>query len=203
VTTPLLLVPLRLEAAAVRAGVPDAPIRRIGMGPIRATVARARLQEEPPRPLALVGVGGGLVAGMAPGDVVVATSVSTRGGAPIALRHASEVALACREAGCPVTEAPIVSSPKIVSGAAARAAAASDGAVAVDMEAYWCAPLAVTRPFVVVRVLLDVPGAELVSWRLPRACATAWRSLKLAARAVASWSPTSLDPQSLLEVGDS
>jgi 4-hydroxy-3-methylbut-2-enyl diphosphate reductase len=202
---PLFLVPLALEARAVARGAGRANVERIGMGPARSTAARVRLDRLAAiaRPLVLLGVGGGLVRGMNPGDVVVATSIQITNQEPsVALDYAPEISEILRVAGLTVVEAPIVSSPKILSGEDDRLQAAAHGAVVVDMESYWCAPLAQRHPFAVVRVLLDTPEFELFSPRIPMTLTRASRSLSRAARSLREWRPSTLNGVTLSEVGE-
>jgi 4-hydroxy-3-methylbut-2-enyl diphosphate reductase len=202
---PLFLVPLGLEARAVARGAGKANVERIGMGPAKSTAARVRLGRlaAGARPLVVLGVGGGLVTGMSPGDVIVGTSVQITNQEPtISLPYAPEIAGLLRSAGLSVMEAPIISSPKIISGDDERRAAAAFGAVAVDMESYWCAPLAAHHPFAVVRVLLDTPEYELFSPRIPATVVRAYRSLSTAARSLREWSPITLNGVTLTEVGE-
>ncbi len=195
---PLLLAPMRVEELAVRRGARHAEVRRIGMGPVRATAARVHLSGapeagglEPGRPVVLLGIAGGLRRGQRPGDIVVASELSSLDSdETIALTGALELAERIEQAGTRrVTVAPIVSSARIVHGGEARAKAAARGAVAVDMESLWCAPLAREHPFAVVRVLVDVPGVELGLLAKPGALVASFRRLALAARAVEAWSP--------------
>ncbi|MCU1493052.1 MAG: hpnH [Acidimicrobiaceae bacterium] len=202
---PVFLAPLRIEAFAIRRGAGSAPVERIGMGPGRATAARARLEHSlaPGRAVVLLGVAGALVVGLEPGEVVVASSLhSTTSSEPVHLDAGEEVAEILERAGLAVHHAPVVSSPAVVSGDVARRAATAGGAVAVDMESYWCAPLARRRPFVVVRVVVDVPGRDLWSLATPGAATRAYRSLVRSARALRHWSPVSVNGSPLLEVGD-
>jgi 4-hydroxy-3-methylbut-2-enyl diphosphate reductase len=202
---PLFLVPLGLDARAVARGAGKANVERIGMGPVKATAARVRLGRlaGAARPLVVLGVGGGLVPGMSPGDVIVGTTVQITNQEPtISLPYAGEVAGLLRAAGLSVTEAPIISSPKIISGDDERRAAAAFGAVVVDMESYWCAPLAAHHPFAVVRILLDTPEYELFSPRIPATVLRAYRSLSSAARSLRAWSPSTLNDVTLTEVGE-
>jgi hypothetical protein len=204
-TAPLFLVPLGLEARAVARGAGAANIERIGMGPVKSTAARVRVERRVTdgRPLVVLGVGGGLVTGMNPGDVVVGTSVQIMSQEPsIPLAYAPEVAGLIRSAGLSVVEAPIISSPKIISGEGERREAAAFGAVAVDMESYWCAPLSARHPFAVVRVLLDTPEYELFSPRIPATVLRAWKSLSRVARSLRGWSPITLNGVTLTEVGE-
>jgi 4-hydroxy-3-methylbut-2-enyl diphosphate reductase len=204
---PVFLVPLRLESAAVRRGARRARIERIGMGPDRATSARVRLSRVlPPRqPVVLLGVAGAIVDGLEPGDAVVATELGSVGAEETStLPGAKGIAELLRATaafgGRSVHLGPIVCSSSVLSGDAARAKAAAQGALAVDMESLWCAPLCRGRPFAVVRVILDVPGRELFSWRTPVAASAAFRSLVRAARSLESWAPVSVFPSPPLEV---
>lgn len=201
----VILAPLRFEAFAARRGAPGATVERIGMGPGRATAARARLDRalETGRPVVLLGLGGGLVPEVRPGHVVVASALGTTNGAErLALRGSDQVADLLERCGLTVHLAPVVSSPAILHGAKARHEVAASGFAAVDMESYWCEPLARSRPFAVVRVALDVAGRTVGSTAMLTAGPRAYRSLVTAARALTRWSPQDLDRSSLLEVGE-
>lgn len=203
--SPLYLVPLGLEARAVARGAHRAEVQRIGMGPVKATAARARIAStfEPGRPIVVVGLGGGLVEGLTPGDVVVASELQvTTGSSSIEMEYASEVAAELSAAGLSVHTQPVVCSPKIITGAAERREAGANGAIAVDMESYWCAPLAAQHPFAVVRILLDLPEYELFSLRLPRTVRRAWRSLVSVSRALDTWTPITLNTAAQSKVGE-
>ena len=202
---PLFLAPLGIEAFAVGRGAEGADVERLGMGPVKATAARVRIGATiaPRRPVILVGLGGGLVEGLTPGDVVVASSIHVTSGAPaIDLPASYEISTLLAATGLNVHLAPIVSSPKIIKGAEDRLSASRDGAICVDMESYWCAPLAAHHPFAVVRILLDLPEYELFSFRLPRTIGRAWRSMVSSSRALAAWTPTTLNTTAQSEVGE-
>jgi nucleoside phosphorylase len=184
-TTPIFLTPLGLEAAAVRRGVRCAAIERIGMGPTKATAARARIAGSAPSssPLILVGLGGGLTDGAVAGDVIVGTSVHLLDSEEtIDLHDAERIAVALVGAGLNVHTGTIVSSPRVIRGAPARLAAAGRGAVVVDMESYWCASLTDTHSFSVCRILSDTPGQDLWSFRTPSAVLRALRVIGTVAR---------------------
>ena len=196
---PTFLTPLGLEAAAVRRCVRSATIERVGMGPAKAAASCARIARSaaPTAPLVLLGLGGGLVAGGRPGDVIVGSSLQLLGSDDaIELRDADRITSALHAAGIVARAAPIVSSPRIVHGAAARAAAASRGAAVVDMESYWCAPLAAAHAFSVCRVLCDVPGQDLWSLRTPPAIWRALRVIGAVARTVHGLYPSIVEPRS-------
>jgi len=201
---PLFLVPLRFEALAAHAGAPRAEIERIGLGPVRATAARARIALERPAgwPLVVFGLCGALREGLEPGAVVLATSVALLGSESVLpLEDPRPLASILTAAGLGVTCAPIVSAPHLISGGEERSVAAEQGVV-VDMESFWCAPLASRHPLTVCRVVIDVPGRDVGSLATPVAAARAWRSLVRAARALSVRSSSTLGVNPLLEVGD-
>lgn len=205
-SAPRLLVPLALEAIPIRRGAPGLVIERIGMGRERAQHSTKRILDAKhlPHPIVLLGVAGGLLEGDRPGDVVVATGLCTIDGeTEISLREADAVADLLSRGRMTVRRGTIVSTSAIIHGETNRRHAGRRGAVAVDMESYWCAPLAVSHPFVVVRVLLDVPGVELRSPAVVSAAREAYRSLRTVARTLVQWSPVSVDEYPLSEVGES
>lgn len=190
---PLFLAPLRLEAAALRRGAPLAEIVRVGMGPTRAAASCARLSAAAAdtRPIVLAGVAGGLVSGLAPGDVVVGSSVVGPGADPeVVFPEAAAVAAQLEETGLSVRLAPIYCSPKILRGEDARRSAAATGASVVEMEARWLTPLLSRQPLTVVRVVLDTLDTEFSSRSMPRAAWSALKVLRRCAAALSGWAPT-------------
>ncbi|MCU1490538.1 MAG: lytB [Acidimicrobiaceae bacterium] len=197
---PLFLAPLRTEALALRRGAREVEVERIGMGPVRATSARARLARVPPgRPVVLFGFAGGLSDELRAGDLVVATSCAglEEDDEPYLLPEAASVAHLLGLAGlsASVHLGPVVSTPRVLKGLEERTKAGRRGALAVDMESLWCASLARVHPFAVVRAVLDVPGHDVLSAATPAATWRAFRSLSAAARALRSWSTIPLDKQ--------
>ncbi len=189
----------------MRRGGREVEVLRIGMGPVRATAARSRLARlAPGRAIVLFGFAGGLTTRLRAGDLVVANSCAgiEEEEEPVALPHAADVAALIARAGPPgeVHLAPVVSTPKVLRGAAERARLAQYGALAVDMESRWCAPLAERHPFAVVRAVLDVPGREVLSPATPMATWKAYRSLVWAARTLRDWSPVPMNDD--CKVGD-
>ena len=157
----MLLCPLAMEARAARRG-----IRRDGGG---ATVVCTGMGPKPSRrvephsgPVAVVGMGGAVVGGIEPGDVVVATEVSADDVAPIGLPQAEAVAKCLEEAGFTVYTGPVASVPKLAVGSR-RQELADRGAVAVDMESAWLLERHRGGPAAVVRVVTDTPSRELRS----------------------------------------
>ena len=199
------LVPLALEAVAVRRGAPGLTLERVGMGPDRAKGFAASFVSRVtrPEPLAVVGVAGGLSSEDRPGDIIVASVLRSTDGAPeLGLCEAEGVVSLLSEAGLVVRSAPVVSSPVIVHGQK-RDELFEAGSAAVDMESYWLAALADFHPLVVVRVLLDVPSKRLTAKTAAAATRDAYRSLRGISRHLARWSPASVDRYPLTKIGES
>jgi 4-hydroxy-3-methylbut-2-enyl diphosphate reductase len=186
---PIVCTPLRVEYAAVRAGLPNQRVVRTGMGP-RATRRRgARVTGN--GPMVVLGVAGGLAPQVRPGDLVVASEV--RGdGRTIACPSAVLLAGALRRAGLRVHVGPIVSTDQLT-GERGRAALATTGALAVDMESAQLAALRPGQPIAVVRAIVDTADAPM--WRpgTARRGVAALRALRRAAPIIAQWSAAVAD----------
>src|SRR5262249_5710085 len=153
---------------AARRHSADVHVTRTGMGPERAARAARALatMTRPIEPAAMVGLCGALDDSLQPGDVVVADEVRfTDGTAAIALASAPMIAAELAAAGLPARIGPLVTTDRIVRGAARRELART-GAIAVDMES---APVVAElrrdspeRPVAVVRVVIDTPAQELM-----------------------------------------
>jgi 4-hydroxy-3-methylbut-2-enyl diphosphate reductase len=147
-----VLAALRLEALAI-----GGDVVRMGMGHAKAGATGARLAAvlPPGRPLAIVGIAGGLATDLAPGQLVVATALEAPDGSPpVALPEAEAVAAHLQSLGRPVRLGAVACSTSIVHGAARRALAAT-GALAVEMESVWLSRLLPGHPLVVVRAVGD------------------------------------------------
>ena len=183
----LLLVPMAVEAAALRRTVPGATVLRTGVGPARAAAAAVKASRLAGAAVAVGGFCGALTDDLRPGDIVVASEV--RGPYGQGVRCSSEpLVAALRERGLQrVFVGPVVSVDHVVRGAE-RAILAAGGALAVDMESAWLAPAAAGRPFAVLRVVVDTPAREVT-----RPLATliagikAWRALRRAGPALGAW----------------
>ncbi len=156
----VVAAPLRLEAMALRRGLPAELVVRTGMGPARSRRAATALRARKPAALAVAGVCGALTDELAAGDVVVASEVRSTDGV-VACPSAPLLAGALRALGLRVRVGPIVSVDHVVQGAE-RAELAATGALAVDMESAMLAEAAEGRPFAVVRVVVDTPSKPLV-----------------------------------------
>ncbi|HLI43423.1 MAG TPA: hypothetical protein VKU92_03015 [Acidimicrobiales bacterium] len=177
---PLLLAPLRIEAAAARLGVTGrARVERIGMGPAHAGTTCARLARElsvePVTAVAVVGLAAGLAREDRAGDVVIATELTALGTArpPRVLDGALSDRLRAELA--PVAGGRARCGPVASTRALAPASRLADdpevaatGVLACDMESAWLGPLAESCPrFAVVRVIVDHPGRPLFGpWTL-------------------------------------
>ena len=164
--------PLAMEARAARRGSRgEAKVVCTGMGP-----DRSRRVEPQGGPVAVVGMGGAVVEGIKPGDVVVATEVSAADVVAIGLPEAEAVARCLEEAGFTVHTGPVASVSKLAVGSR-RQELADQGAVAVDMESAWL--LEHHRgPAAVVRVVTDTPSRELRSLTAPVRINRALRTIR-------------------------
>lgn len=187
-TAPSLLVAaaLRPEALAVRAGLPDGvPVVRTGMGLRRAARAGAHLRSAPGGALAVVGVCGALADGLEPGDVLVADEVR---GPDVALPCPSAPLLAgaLRRAGLRARTGPLLSVPRLVTGADRRRLA-EGGAAAVDMESAALVAAGGGRPLAVVRVVVDTDRHPLVAPATARNGLAGLRTLRRLGPVLTGW----------------
>jgi 4-hydroxy-3-methylbut-2-enyl diphosphate reductase len=187
----LALAPLRLEGRAIRAGAPGATVVHTGVGPRRAAAAAgaARIRAGVAAAVAVTGVGGALVEGLAPGHVVVADRVVRPSGETvIRLPSAALIAADLRRAGITVHVGAVVSTDGIVHGRQARARlAASSGAIAVDMESVALLDRPWGLPTAVVRAVSDRPGQDLWSPSTVRHGVTALRALRASGPTLQRW----------------
>jgi 4-hydroxy-3-methylbut-2-enyl diphosphate reductase len=154
-----VVAPLRIEGWAI-----GGPVTAGGLGRAKAAATGRRLAARPGRaPVALVGVAGGLAAGLRPGALLVATEVRTVDGTSVrVLPGAEEIARDLRQLGTSVCTGPLVSSEKLIRSDRRRAELAASGAVAVDMEAAWLLDSLSDRPVAVVRAISDSCGHGMV-----------------------------------------
>ncbi|MEE6259686.1 4-hydroxy-3-methylbut-2-enyl diphosphate reductase [Plantactinospora sonchi] len=188
----VLFAPMRMEARALRRGLPaGAPLRRTGRGLTRA--GRSAVRHRDARALVVAGIAGGLTPTLRPGDVVVATEVRRADQPdepPVPCPTAPLVAATLRRRGLTVHLGPVVTSRRLVDGAD-RARLAATGALAVDTESAALLASAAGRPVICVRVVADVPPQRLyrpLTWRRVRA---ALRTLPKVAPALVEWAEAS------------
>jgi 4-hydroxy-3-methylbut-2-enyl diphosphate reductase len=188
----VVFAPLAVEAIALRAGEPGLRIERTGMGPKRACAAAQRHDPTSARALAVAGVCGAIDPALVPGDVFVPAELRTNDGRMFAA-DSTGLADALRARG-------IASHSGVLAGCDhllrvdERPALIASGVRAVDMESPWLAAAAAGRPFAVLRVVSDGPGAELWS---PSIFRNGWRALaalRRAAPALLDWARAN-DPE--------
>jgi 4-hydroxy-3-methylbut-2-enyl diphosphate reductase len=218
----LLFAPLRVEARALRRGLPaGAPLElvRSGAGPVRSGRSAERLAGAlggagpSRRAVAVAGVAGALSANLAPGTVVVADQVLGADGVEVArCDSATLLAAELHRIGLPAVVGAVISVPGLVRGAEARAALARHGALAVDTETAYllnsldqaegpgAPPHGAARPVAVLRVVVDTPDRELISPATLLHGAAALRRLREAAPALAAWAGA-LEPRRVLLAG--
>ena len=182
----LVITPMRIERAAVGRGLPDALVVRCGMGAARARAAALVTARLPAAAVAVAGFCGAVDDGLRPGDVVVAGEV--RGPESVTPCASGPLVAALADLGIGrVRVGPVASVDRLVHGAQ-RGVLAGAGVLAVDMESAWLAPAAAGRPFAVLRVVLDTPSREIyLPWLTLVGGFEAWRVLRRAAPALASW----------------
>ncbi len=151
----VIVAPTRSEYGAaqwaIRHGSCQARIdlRLCGIGPVRAERLAAALAALPALDgVALLGWAGALAPDLGPGAIVVADAALSTG----------RPAIACQPLAVPgARTGPVLTVARALATPAAKAAAASSGALAVEMEAYPLAAWAAAHhvPFVHARVILD------------------------------------------------
>lgn len=124
--------PSRLEAAALRRGLPDDVVRHTGMGRAAARHIDQIDVLDQVDAIAVAGIAGGLSRGVATGDVVVATEVRGPDGI-VDCPSAPMLAAEFRRTGLTVHLGPVDSDHHIVTGRE-RTIRADLGALCVDME---------------------------------------------------------------------
>jgi 4-hydroxy-3-methylbut-2-enyl diphosphate reductase len=205
VNEPILtvLAPLRVEARAVKVAGSGARVVRTGAGLRRAAAAARAVHHRPPvGGVAVAGVAGALVEGLAPGALVVADRVLDEGGVevPATLASARLVAAGLRRRGLDVTVGPIVSTPSLVKGSSERARLAATGAIAVDMETAALVGMPWPGPVTVVRAISDTSAGDLLSPTVVRGGWRALKALRSAAPGLDDWA-AAIGPRTILLAG--
>jgi 4-hydroxy-3-methylbut-2-en-1-yl diphosphate reductase len=187
VTGPLVVVPMRVEQAALGRR-PRA--LHVGWGSRRwaraAGTVRAALDHDVHSGLLIVGVCGALTDRLAPGDLVVASELRGEG-TVLPCVGAEAMAEALRRTGRAVQVGPICTADHLIDGAE-RAELAATGALAVDTESAALAGAAGDLPVLAVRAVADTPSRPLRSTAIIRSGLSALRSLRAAAPVLAVWS---------------
>jgi 4-hydroxy-3-methylbut-2-enyl diphosphate reductase len=177
----LVLAPMAVEAAAVRnAG----RVLRTGIGPERARIAAARALAVEADGIAVAGLCGGVDERLRTGDVVCATELRRVNGAVVPVPGSALLVGALRRLGLEARVGPIVSTDRILPP---PERAGLGDALAVDMESAWLADAAGTRPFAVLRVVVDAADRRLTDPRIVVDGVEALRALRRSAGALADW----------------
>jgi 4-hydroxy-3-methylbut-2-enyl diphosphate reductase len=199
----LVLAPLRVEARAVTPSDPGTRVVRTGAGLRRAAATARRMHAEArPAAVAVAGVAGALVEGLAPGAIVVADRVlDDRGQAvPASLGSAPLVAAALRRVGLDARVGPVVSTGSLVKGSSDRARLAATGALAVDMETSALVGVPWDRPVTILRAISDTSARDLLSPAIITGGWRALRALRAAAPVLEEWAGVT-GPRTVLLAG--
>jgi 4-hydroxy-3-methylbut-2-en-1-yl diphosphate reductase len=186
----LALAPLAIEARAIRSGTHRARIERTGMGPTKSAASAAALRTTGgvETAVAVVGLGGSLIDGLVPGELVVGDKVLAADGTVVCeLPGAGLLAAALRQAGLTARVGSVVTVDHIVKGSDERADLARLGAVVVDMESSALLALPWGRPTAVVRAISDAPGQDLISPKGLVNVTRALRAIRAAGPVLEAW----------------
>jgi 4-hydroxy-3-methylbut-2-en-1-yl diphosphate reductase len=216
----LVCAPLRFEARAVRRGLrdsaragdgasragPDSPtVMRTGYGPARAARQAEKVRQGPFGMLAIAGTGAGLAPGLSPGDLVVATEITSVGdagpGDGPALRSPSAPLLVgeLRRAGLRARAGRVATVDHLVRRAE-RDRLARGGMTAADMESAPLAAAAGGRPLAVIRAISDTADRPLLHPGVLAGGMSALRSLRAAGPVLDRWA-AACGPRQVLLAG--
>ena len=189
----LVAAPLRIEAVLISSAARSAVVRKTGMGPERAKAAAGGLAAHAGGVMLVLGFCGGLDTTSVPGEVIVAEDVyaaSDEGHAEERVRCdlTQELLQRLTGLGMKVRTGHVVCVSKLALGER-RAQLHAGGAIAVDMESVWLAAGTGSRPFGVVRVVLDSPEHELMRVGAIAGALRAAMSLRRVAAALHEWTP--------------
>jgi 4-hydroxy-3-methylbut-2-en-1-yl diphosphate reductase len=175
----LVVAPLRIEALAVRSGLPGIKVRRSGM-------SRREFDFGDADAIAVAGLCGAVDPSLRAGDVVLATELRSEDGKTISCPDSSLLAEPLRRMGFQAKTGTLYTASKIL-GRDERVALRDEGVLAVDMESAWIAEAAGERPVAVLRVVVDTADRRLASlWTLAAGVRGLW-SLRRASTAFVDW----------------
>jgi 4-hydroxy-3-methylbut-2-enyl diphosphate reductase len=180
----LVMAPLRIEARAVRKGLPsDVTVVRTGFGPARAQRAAQDSKARSFSQLMVMGTAAGVAQDLRPGDLVVDAGF---GSAPLLVGELRRAGLRARSGELAAVDHLVNSST--------RDRLAADGILAADMESAVLAGAAGGRPAAVIRAVSDRGlGPGMVTGGI-----AALRSLRAAAPVAARWADACGDRTVLL-----
>jgi len=172
----LVVAPLRIEALAVRAGLPGIKVRRSGMGRREVSFGDADA-------IGVAGLCGAVDPSLRAGDVVLATELRSEDGKTIPCPDSALLAEPLRRMGIRATTGTVYTASRIL-GREERLELRDAGIIAVDMESAWIAEAARERPVAVLRVVVDTADRRLLR---PRTLASGIRGLWTLRRASAAF----------------
>jgi 4-hydroxy-3-methylbut-2-enyl diphosphate reductase len=189
-TNVLVLAPMRVEQWMLQRGVPRASIVRIGMGRAKSKAAVDRVQSRDFDHLVIAGVCGSLDSAFRPGDVLLPTEVSAPDVGTTTCVVDDALVERLRAAGLTVRSGTLVSTPKLENNSKAVKSHEGTGAVGVDMESAWLAPLAGDRPVTVLRVASDSPDHPVFHPGVVYWGTLSLKRLAQSARVLGAWART-------------
>ena len=180
----LLACAMRIEARFARQGVTD-PSTTVHFAKIGVKTHLPASFDQPA--VGVSGVCGTLVPALRPGSVVVPDVVLHKDGRSFYCTGADELARLLREAGLPVVQGMMLTTPKIELSKAQMARNAETGAIAVDMETATLFAEAGTRPCAAVRVVSDGVDASMFSPGILKRGYLALKHVRAATPALEQW----------------
>jgi 4-hydroxy-3-methylbut-2-enyl diphosphate reductase len=175
----VVLAPLRIEALAIRSGLPGIKVKRSGMG-------RRQLDFGDADAIGVAGLCGAVDPSLRAGDLVLATELRSEDGKTIPCPDSALLAEPLRRLGLKTRLGTVYTASKIL-GRDERLALRDAGVIAVDMESAWIAEAAQNRPVAVLRVVVDTADKRLTSPRTLVAGVRALWTLRRASSAFVDW----------------
>ena len=175
----VVFAPLRMEALAVRSGLPAIKVRRYGMG-------RRDVDFGDADAVGVAGLCGAVDPSLRAGDVVLATELRSEDGRTIGCPDSALLAEPLRRMGLEPATGALYTASKILSRDE-RLALRDTGVLAVDMESAWIVQAAQPRPVAVLRVVVDTADHRLASPRTLLAGARGLWTLRRTSAAFVDW----------------
>ena len=175
----VVLAPLRIEALAVRSGLPGIKVKSSGMG-------RHQLDFGDADAIGVAGLCGAVDPSLRAGDVVLATELRHEDGKTLPCPDSALLAEPLRRMGLKTTSGAVYTASKIL-GRDERLALRDAGVIAVDIESAWIAEAALDRPVAVLRVVVDTADRRLASPRTLVAGVRGLWTLRRASSAFVDW----------------
>lgn len=183
----LFLAPMRVEEWMLRRGIGRDAIVRIGMGRAKSLAAAERVHSRDFDRLVIAGVCGSLDSSFRPGDVLLPTQVSAPDVGTTQCTVDESLVAALRAAGLDVRTGTLVSHERLEGNSKAVQRHAATGAIGVDMESAWLAPLAGERPVTVLRIASDSPDRPVFHPGIVYWGTLSLKRLATAARVLGRW----------------